>query len=106
MKVFNWSDIFDGEMSDLAIRTMFQNSAGYRCFVARYGSEPEFSTNFMRPVRVYILAGKCSYRNDSECAEVAAGQFIDLRHGRYYIQVAEEGVRLMNVYYLPELRVG
>lgn len=105
MNVCDWSEISDEALSDLAIRAMFQNQAGYRCFSARYKKEPEFSTNFMRSVRVYVLVGGCRYRTGSECAEVAAGQFIDLKHGRYHLQVGEDGVQLMNVYYLPEMKV-
>lgn len=109
MKVSSFQDVFGKEMTEALIRSDFPFSAGYRFFPAIYKKEPEFSTNFMWPVRIYVLSGSCVFtkKSDSglsvEHAEVVEGSFVDLEPGRYYLLVGEGGVKLMNVYFIPDL---
>lgn len=103
MKVQEWSEISTKEISESEIRSSFQSSQGYRLFPNRYHSEPEFFRDFMWPVRIYVISGKCTYRANSESIEVCAGQFVDLPAGRHGIQPGENGVSLMQVYHIPKL---
>lgn len=84
MKVGKFQNADDAAMSEKLIRAEFPYSAGYRFFPAGYKHEPEFSTNFMWPVRVYVLSGSCGFSRKSDAevtveqVEVVEGFFVDL----------------------------
>lgn len=108
MKVGKFQNADDVAMSEKLIRAEFPYGEGYRFFPARYRHEPEFSTNFMWPVRVYVLSGSCGFSRKSGAAvnehvEVVEGFFVDLDPGRYYLQVGESGVMIINMYHIPDL---
>ena len=97
-----WAEISTEPLSSEAIDKMCPRDEGYRLFPNRYAAGIRLWKTFSRPVRVYVLAGGCTYACDTGEISVCAGEFVDLPPNLYELVVSDASVQLVNVYNIPE----
>lgn len=103
MKPRKWTELSERELSEQAIRELFPLEAGYRFYPNRYDAGVGFPSNIGRDVRIYVLEGSATYTHDGTSITLNAGEFADIAAGRYDFETGGSAVRLVSVYWLPEL---
>ena len=103
MIVNSWAELIDAPISTTAIRNLHPAEEGFRIFPNSYSAGVGFPVHIAIPCRVYVLAGKCSYKIDQNSALVDGGCYIDLEAGGYKFEVDKEGpVEIVKVFRIPQ----
>ena len=91
----------DGPMSLAAIRARHQPASHFRISVYRFPPATQ-TTSIMRAGLCYVLAGRCRIESARRCAEVAAGDVVELPADHHrFIVIGGEGLEVVKCWELP-----
>ncbi len=104
MYVIPWVRFSKDEIAEQAIRKELSFSAGYRFFPNRYEANVSFCGEVSREALIFVLEGGCTYVRSQQSLTVVRGQVLVMSPGHYRFEAGDNGVTLVRVYFIPELR--
>jgi hypothetical protein len=101
-----WTDHFDGEMTEARIREIF-DAKTHKVSRNAYPANAKFPGTMIAG-KCFVLDGACAYIVKGERVTIKAGEFADLPQGSYEFEVSgDQAVSLVKVFPLPvQLRKG